>query len=126
MNKKLLIDIIVVVGIAVAIGFSLPFSLAVWIYLIWMVRKQKTNIFYEQMEPKLAESRLKRLKVFLLIAGISLAVGIVGVIMHNVIYGLSEIEESVFFFIALVGLWVFSISTSGGLVIFFKGPRKTT
>ncbi len=100
--------------------------LAVWIYLVWMVRKKKTNLFHDQMEPKLAERRYKMLKVFLLVAGISLAVGIVGVILHNALYGLSEIEEPVSFVIALVGLWAFFIATIGGLVIFLKGRRKTT
>jgi len=100
--------------------------LGVWIYLVWMVRKKKTNIFHDQMDPKLAERRLKRLKTFLLVAGISLAVGSVGVILHNALYGLSEIEEPVSFVIALVGLWAFFIATIGGLVIFLKGRRKTT
>jgi len=98
----------------------------VWIYLVWMVRKKKAKIFHDQMEPKLAERRYKRLKIFLLVAGISLAVGIVGVIVHNVVFGLSEIEEPVSFHIALVGLYVFIIATIGGLVIFLKGRRKTT
>ncbi len=93
---------------------------------MWMVRKKKTNLFRDQMEPKLAERRYKMLKAFLRVAGISLAVGIVGVVLHNVIYALSEIEEPVFFVIALVALWVFAIATSCGSVIFLKGRRKTT
>jgi hypothetical protein len=78
------------------------------------------------MEPKLAEKRLKRLKVFLLVVGISFAVGIVGIVMHNVMYAQTEIEESVFFVIALVGLYVSIIATGSGLVIFLKGRRKPT
>ncbi len=138
MNKKLLIGIIVVIVVFViaaailgkpifAISLIMEgIPLAVWIYLVWMVRKKKTNIFDDQMEPKLAERRYKMLKVFLLVAGISLAVGIVGVILHNALYGLSEIEEPVSFFIAISALWVFFIATIGGLVIFLKGRRKTT
>ena len=45
----------------------------VWIFLVWMVWQKKTNIFHDQIEPKLAERRLKRLITFLLVAGISLA-----------------------------------------------------
>ncbi len=97
-----------------------------WIYLVWMVRKKKTKIFHDQMEPKLAERRLKRLKAFLLVAGISLAVEIVGVVVHNVIYGLSEIEEPVSLVIGVVGLVAFIIATIGSLVTFLKGRRKTT
>ena len=137
MNKKLLIGIIVVsVGLVIAgviinipafitLGLSVAL-IGVWIYLVWMVRKKKTNIFHEQMEPKLAERRYKRLKVFLLVAGISLAVGIVGVILHNALYGLFEKEEPVSFGIGIVGLFVFFIATIGGLVIFLIGRRKTT
>ncbi len=136
MNKKLLIGIIVViVGLVIAAAILgnpvwamniIEVALVgVWIYLVWMARKKKAKIFHDQMEPKLAERRLKRLKVFLLVAGISLAVGIVGVVVHNVLYGLSEIEEPVSFFIAISALWVFFIATIGGLVIFLKGRRKT-
>ncbi len=137
MNKKLLIGIIVViVGLVIttAILVNIPWAttiievalVGVWIYLVWMVWKKKTKIFHDQVEPKLAERRLKRLKTFLLVAGISLAVGIVGVILHNALYGLSEIEEPVSFYIALVGLYVFIIATIGGLVISLRGRRRTT
>ncbi len=133
MKRKLKIGTIVVFGIAAAIALAMLLAMliagaliAVWIYLVWMVRKKKTNIFHDQMEPKLAERRLKRLKIFLLVAGISFAVFIVGVIVHKALYGLSEIEEPVSFIIAISALWVFIIATVGGLVIFLKGRRKTT
>jgi len=140
MNKKLLIGIIVVIVVFViaaailGVIFKNPLflinlltgwiPLGVWIYLVWMVRKKKTNLFHDQMEPKLAERRYKRLKVFLLVGGISLAVGIIGVVGHNAVYALSETEEPVFFSIGLAALWVFFIATIGGLVIFLKGRRK--
>jgi len=100
--------------------------IVVWIYLVFMVRKKKINLFDDQVEPKLAERRYKMLKAFLLAAGISFAVGIVGVILHNALYGLSKIEEPVSFFIGISALGVFFIATIGGLVIFLKGRRKTT
>ncbi len=96
----------------------------VWIYLAFMVWKKKAKIFHDQMEPKLAERRLKRLKAFLLVAGISLAVAIVGVILHNALYALSGIEEPVWFLIAISALYLFIIATIGGLVIFLKGRRE--
>ena len=99
--------------------------IVVWIYLVWMVRKKKANLFHDQVEPKIAERRFKMLKAFLLVAGISFAVFIVGTILHGVLGALLEIEEElVSFFIALSALWVFIIATSGGLVIFLKGRRK--
>ena len=127
MNKKLLIGIIVViVGLVIAAAFF-PFS-AVWIYLVWMVWKKKTNIFHDQMEPKLAERRLKILKAFLLVARISLAVLIVlmvGVVLYNAVYGMSEIADAVAHYIGFSSLGVFDVATIGGLVIFLKGRRKT-
>jgi hypothetical protein len=129
MKKKLLIGTIVVFGIAAAMTtmpMLIPGAPIVWIYLVWMVWKKKTNIFHDQVEPKIAERRLKMLKAFLLVAGISFAVFIVGVILHNVLYGLSGTEEHVFFIIAIVALWVFIIATVGGLVIFLKGRRETS
>jgi archaellum biogenesis protein FlaJ (TadC family) len=129
MKRKLLIGTIVVFGIAAAILMSTLIAgalIAVWIYLVWMVWKKKTDIFHDQMQPELAERRLKRLKAFLVLAGISFAVFIVGVIVHNALYGLSEIEEPASFVIALVGLGVFMIATVGGLVIFLRGRRETT
>jgi hypothetical protein len=126
MNRKLLIRI----GIAVAVLFlvgalALP-ALVAWICLVWIVWRRKTNIFHDQMEPELAKGHLKRMKTFLLVAGISLAGGIVGVVGHNAVYGLTEIEEPVFFSIAIAALWVFIMATIGGLEIFFKGRQKPT
>jgi low temperature requirement protein LtrA len=137
MNKKLLIGILVLfVGLMIAavvsgqprfftLGIVVP-VIVLWIYFVWMVRKKKTNIFHDQMEPKLAERRYKMLKVFLLVAVISLAVGIVGVILHNVLSALLEKEEAVSFVIGLVGLFVFVIATIGGLVVYLIGRRKPT
>ncbi len=100
--------------------------IVVWVYLVWMVRKKKANLFHDRIEPKSAEKRLKMLKAFLLVAGISLAVAIVGVILHNALYALSEIEEHVWFLIAIVALYVFAAANIGRLIIFLKGRRKTS
>ena len=128
-NKKLLIGIIVVLGIAAAIFRPMEIgvlAIGVCIYLVFMLRKKKTSLFHDQMESKLAETRYKMLKVFLLVAGIALAVGIVGFVLHNALYGLSEIEEPVSLAMGFFGLMAFVIATIGGLVIFLKGRRKTT
>ncbi len=143
MNKKLLIGIIVVIVafvIAAAIlrnrFFAGPLMfwipLVVWIYLVWMVRKKKTNLFRNQMEPKLAERRYKMLKAFLLVAGISgmmLITFLVGVVLYNAVYGMTEISEiadTIAHYIGFSLLGVFVIATIGGLVVFLKGRRKTT
>ncbi len=133
MKKKLLIGTIVVLGI-VAVIFRPMFIgealIVVWIYLVFMVRKKKTKIFYDQMEPKIAERRLKIPKAFLLVAGISLAVLItllVGVVLYNAVYGLdemSEIADTIAHYIGFSLLGMFYIATIGGLVIFLIGRRK--
>ena len=128
MKKKLLIRVVVVFVIAAALfflGSALPvLTLPVWTYLVFMVWKRKTTIFRDQMEPESAERRLRWLRTLLLVAGLSLLVGIVGVILHNVLSAQSGVEEQVFFFIALAGLFVFVIATTGGLVIFLRGRRE--
>lgn len=126
MNRKILIGILAVPGIVVA--FLQPLisgllAIVVWIYLMWMIRKRKDDCFNNQMEPKSAERRLKSLKVLLLVAGISFLVFVVSTIVHNVLHGLYDIEETAFFSIALVALLVFVISTAGGLVLFLKGRK---
>ena len=128
MNRKILTVIIVVLGIALTIFASIPMgvlALAIWVYLVLMVRKRKISIFDDQLEPGLAEKRLKSLKAFLIVAGFSFLVFIVGAIVHNLLHGLSEIEVTASLIITLVALWVFILATAGGLVIFLKGQQKT-
>ncbi len=130
MKKKLLIGTIVVLGIAAAVFMNMLVAgalIVVWISLVLVIRKKITILFNDQVEPKLPERRLKMLKAFLLVAGISFSVFIVGTVLHGVLGALLEIEEElVSFFVALVALYVFIIATIGGLVIFLKGRRKTT
>jgi len=128
MNKKLLsgiIVVIVVIGMAWAISALIPFSLAIPIYLAWMVWKKKAQIFHDQMEPKLAERRLKWLKIILLVAGLSLT-AYIGLMLHIVIFRPPDYEGAVAFFIALASLMLFLIANIIGLVILLKGRRKTT
>jgi hypothetical protein len=135
MNRKPLIGIVAVtaalVGLAIAfvewpymlVGVAL--LLGAWMCLTWIVHERKTGIFHEQMEQKLAERRLRILRTFLLVAGISLVVGIVSAILHNVLSALLDTEEAVFFGITLVGFFVFFIAAVGGFVVVFMGRRKT-
>jgi len=129
MNKKLLIGImVVIVGLMIAMAIlknlgwaALVLQVAlvgIWIYLVWMVWKRKTVSRY-----------LKALKTFLLVAGISLAAGIVGLILVGSTYGgvISPGAIGVIsMYIAIAALLVFPIATIGSLVMFLKGRRKTT
>jgi len=91
-------------------------------------------LFYDRVAPRLGERGLRMLKIFLLVAGISLAVGIISVFLHNAIYGLfiywfgedfwerSGVgDEPVFFIIALLSVVAFAVGIIGSLVIFIKG-----
>ncbi len=137
MNWKLLIGLVVAIaafGITGAITGRPAFvtlglaavSFAVWVYLIWIVRKRKAGVFHDRMGPESAERRYRRLKMLLRVSGISLAVGIVGGIVHNAISAVSGTEEGVFFSIGLVGLLVFFIATFVSLIVYLRGRRRTT
>jgi len=79
-------------------------------------------LFYDRAEPRLDKRGLKMLRVFLLVAGISLGTFIVGVFLHNALSALLKIEEPVFFTIAVIiaplGL---AVGIIGSLVLFIKG-----
>ena len=91
-------------------------------------------LFYDRVEPGLGERGVKLLRIFLLVAGISLAAFIISVVLHNVIYGLfihwfgedfwERIgigDEPVFFIVALLSVVAFAVGIIGSLVIFIKG-----
>ncbi len=120
MKKKLLVGAAIILGIAALVFRMVEIALAlvvVWGCLIWMIWKKKAE---------LAEKHLKRLKLLLLGAGIPFVVAIVGVIMHNALYAMNEVEEHTWFLVAIVALYVFSAAIIGGLIIFLKERRKTT
>ena len=136
MKKKSLIGIslifvaLIITGlilrpVLVPVGLVGIVLIGVWIFLLWMIQNKKAINIFEHMESGSAESLLKRLKVLIVISGISLAAGIIGTILHNTLYGLSEIDEPVTFFIAIVGLFLFVIITVISLVVFLIGRRKT-
>lgn len=91
-------------------------------------------LFYGRVKLKLDEGRLKMLKIFLLVAGISLGAFIISVFLHDAIYGLfihflgedfwERIgigDEPVFFIIALLSVVAFAVGLIGSLVMFIKG-----
>jgi len=91
-------------------------------------------LFYDRAEPGLGEKGLKMLKIFLMVAGISLGAFIISVFLHNAIYGLFIVwfgedfwdrigvgDEPVFFFIALLSIVALAVGIIGSLVLFIKG-----
>jgi len=136
MKKGLLIGIVVLwIGWVIAAAIVAPVLYIVaplvvgalggaWIYFVRMVWKKGTSLFHEEMKPESAERRLKRLQTFLLVAGISLAVSIVGFAVYVVLLEQYRIDDSASFSIGLFGIMVFIIATISGLVIFLIGRRK--
>jgi len=79
-------------------------------------------LFYDRVESRLDERGLKMLKTFLLVTGISLGAFIISIFLHNAISGLFDIEEPVFFVIAVfISPLAFAVGIIGSLVIFIKG-----
>jgi len=78
-------------------------------------------LFFDRAQPNLSARRLRMLKKFLILAGCSVAVFILGAFLHNIV-SLFGIEEAVFFTIATIiaplGLVVGLIAS---LVIFIMG-----
>ena len=128
MARKILIGILVVFGIAVAVMNQLILGIVavgVWIYLFIMIRKEKNRALNDQMESKIPEGHLERIKTLSIVALISFLVFIVCAIVHNVSHGLSETVDLTFFISSLVALLVFIAVTAIGLFVFLKGRHKT-
>ena len=133
MKKRLLIGIVVLlIAIDIALfvirpvlgGFVLGalVLIGVWLYLQYSIRQTETD----NKAAAFADSLVKRLKIFLAISGISLVVGVIGIILHNALYGLSEIEEPASFLIAIVGLFLFVVVTIGCLIAYLINRGKIT
>jgi hypothetical protein len=79
-------------------------------------------LFYDRIEPKVEERRLRMLKTFLIIAGTALGTFIVSVFLHNALSSLFGVEEPVFFCIAVfVAPLALAVGLVGSLVLFIMG-----
>ena len=137
MNNKFLIGIIAAIIVLLIVGEILAASeilfvshfitwipLAVWIFLVWRVWKKGTSLFHDQMEPEIAKRRLKWLKIFMLLGGISYALLGICIFFWVGITGQPGMEDAVGLIPFPLGL-LCAVGIIGSLVIFFKGRRKT-
>ena len=127
MKRKLRTGILVVLGMAVIVFQPIIcgiIAIGIWIYLVRVIWKHNHNKLNEQMASQISNVNLTRLKVFLRVAAFSFLVFIVGAIVHNVLHGINDTEEPVFFIISLVALVVFAMATAIALVVFRKGRQK--
>jgi hypothetical protein len=86
--------------------------------LVYMI----SYLFYDRAGPEISEKRLKLLKTFLILAALSLPVFIIGVFMHNALSALFDIEEPVFFVIAvIVAPLVLAAGLIGSVVLVVMG-----
>ncbi|NQT04560.1 MAG: hypothetical protein HQ577_00980 [Dehalococcoidia bacterium] len=84
-------------------------------------------LYYDRVEPRLTEKRLKLFKTFMLIAGISLGAAIISIFLHNAIYAIAvhfwgaDFEEPVFFIISVFLCPLgFAVGIIGSVVIYLK------
>ena len=79
-------------------------------------------LFYDRAWPVIPEKHLKLLKTFLILAALAVPVFIVGAFMHNALSALFDIEEPVFFVIAvIIAPLVLVVGLLGSRVIFIMG-----
>ena len=79
-------------------------------------------LYYDRVEPKMDGKLLKLMKAFLIITGLSVGVFIVSVFLHNVISNLFDIEEAVFFIIAVfISPAALAAGIIGSLMLFIIG-----
>ena len=79
-------------------------------------------IYYDRAGPRLSERRRRMLKVFLVVAGVAVATFILSVFLHNAISAVFDIEEAVFFTIAVsISPLAFLVGLVGSLVVFVMG-----
>ena len=84
-------------------------------------------LFYDRAEPKIPGRKLKILKAFLLLMGLSVCVFIISIFLHNSLSGLFDIEEPVFFIITVVITpLAFAVGLLGSLVFFIMGLVSRT
>ena len=79
-------------------------------------------LFYDRVAPGLDVKGSAMLRIFLTVAGISFGTFIISVFLHNAISGLFDIEEPVFFVIAVfVSPLAFAVGIIGSVVMFIRG-----
>ncbi|MHB1415867.1 MAG: hypothetical protein ACYC1C_11490 [Chloroflexota bacterium] len=79
-------------------------------------------LYFDKVKTTSSERGLAALKGFLAVAGASIALFIVGVVLHNAISELLNFEEAVFFVLAvIVAPLAFIIGVLGSTVLFVKG-----
>jgi hypothetical protein len=79
-------------------------------------------LFYDRAGVQMSRKRLKLLKTFLIIGAMSLPTFIVGVFMHSILSALLDIEEPVFFVIAvIVAPLVLAVGIIGSLSVVISG-----
>jgi hypothetical protein len=124
MLRKLLIIILGVLGIAITIFNPVVVGViatVVWIYLVMMIRKKGSSISIDEKGAELAK---KRLKASLILSAILFFVSITSIVLHNNLDDHSENHVSIFFYLTLGAMYLFIMTTAGGMFVFLKAQQK--
>ncbi|MDA8219608.1 MAG: hypothetical protein M0Z94_18570 [Dehalococcoidales bacterium] len=79
-------------------------------------------LYFDRVKLTSSERGLRMLKAFLAVAGGSICLFVVGVVLHNAISALLNVEEAVFFLLAvIVAPLAFAIGVLGSAALFVKG-----
>lgn len=126
-DKKLLNGLLIGLGVLMMIFFAFPWgiilSMAFWIYLGIVVRK-KQPFFPKEVEARLVEKLMKRLKGLLTVAIVSFPVAILGIIMHNLRSAQTGGEESLYFYVGVIAEYFFILASAWGMITFLKGRQN--
>ncbi len=76
-------------------------------------------LFYDRVEPRMMENYLRKFRLFLMIAGLLLGIGIISIFLHNAISGLFGFEEPVFFIIGVIVAPLGLVAGIVGSLVFF-------
>ncbi len=128
MKNKLVYWILIGLGSVLMLFFfplGVILSIAFWAYL-WVMFFKKKPIFHEEIELQLAKKKLKRLKTLSIVAGLFFIIGIVGIVIHNLQSSLSETHEFLYFFIGIIALYIFILSSIVSLVLFLESRQNLT
>jgi len=115
MNPKIIFALLIVLGIVLTVINPLIMALLSIVFWMYLTRMVKTNNRIK---------KLKWLKIVLVVAILSFVLTIIGILLHNIRSAKFDGEESLFFITAIVAMYIFILSTAGGLIIVLRARKK--
>ena len=126
MLKKLLIILAILVGIVITVFNPLVagvLAIPVWIYLVVMIRRQRTATLNGETKKEITGQQLKWLNILLILAVIFFLTSITGIFIHNFQHGTTGFGAELFFYFGIIALYLYIFSTAGSLYIYLRAQR---